>query len=56
MSGNWQEEGQVTMILEESEIGKTILILEHIGIPEEEIQNATEGWNQSLDKLNSAVQ
>lgn len=56
MNGDWGQEGQVTIILEEPELGKTMITLEHTGIPEEEKQNAMEGWNQSLDKLDYALQ
>jgi len=50
MPGNWPDEMKVTFTFEEVE-GKTKLTVIHEGHPQEMEENATMGWNQSLDKL-----
>ncbi len=43
-------EMQIEVTFEESD-GKTKLIIRHIGMPANEHEDASGGWNQSLDKL-----
>lgn len=51
MSPDFPSEMLLTVTLAESG-GKTKLTLTHAGIPEgQEMENARDGWNQSLDKL-----
>ncbi len=50
MPGDWPLELLVTVILEEAG-GKTILRLQHQGIPDEMYEECIQGWNESFDKL-----
>jgi uncharacterized protein YndB with AHSA1/START domain len=51
MSGEWPLELLVTVTFEEYE-GKTMMTLQHVGIPVGENRDLTEaGWNESFDKL-----
>jgi uncharacterized protein YndB with AHSA1/START domain len=50
MPGDWPLEMLVTLTLEEAN-GKTILRLQHQGIPDEMYEDCIQGWNESLDKL-----
>jgi uncharacterized protein YndB with AHSA1/START domain len=50
MPGDWPLELLVTVTLEEAN-GKTVLRLQHQGIPDEMYEECIQGWNESLDKL-----
>ncbi len=50
MPGEWPDESIVTLTFEEVN-GKTNMTLRHEGIPEEMHDDCTNGWQQSLDKL-----
>lgn len=50
MPGNWPYELVITFELEEAD-GATKLKLKHEGIPAEMRDDCTQGWNESLDKL-----
>lgn len=50
MPGDWPDELVVTVTFEEQD-GKTKLTLRHAGMPAEMSDDATAGWNESLDKL-----
>src|SRR5665647_286224 len=51
MSGEWPLELLLTVTFEEYE-GKTMMTLQHVGIPAGENRDLTEaGWNESFDKL-----
>lgn len=51
MSGEWPLELLVTVTFEEYK-GKTMMTLQHVGIPAGENRDLTEaGWNESFDKL-----
>ena len=48
-------EMQVTLTLEEQS-GKTKMTLQHVGLPEGEMKRlASDGWNQSFDKLAASL-
>ena len=51
MPGDWPEEMLVTATFEDAGEGKTTLKIVHEGHPEEMVKDATNGWNESLDKL-----
>jgi uncharacterized protein YndB with AHSA1/START domain len=50
LPGDWPEELLVTVTLEEA-AGKTVLRLQHNGIPDEMYEDCIQGWNESFDKL-----
>ena len=50
LPGDWPEELLVTVTLEEAG-GKTVLRLQHQGIPDEMYEDCIQGWNESFDKL-----
>lgn len=50
MPGVWPKECLITIYLEEAD-GATKLKLKHAGIPDEMYDECTQGWNESLDKL-----
>lgn len=50
MPGNWPMELLISILLEEDG-GKTKLQLRHQGIPLEMQKECTQGWNESLDKM-----
>lgn len=54
MPGVWPDEMLVTFEFTE-ENGKTTLTVTHVGHPIEMKENATMGWNQSLDKMEAAL-
>ena len=57
MSGDWPLEMLVTVTLEEQD-GKTKLTIRHSGtegVSAEDRQNMTQGWNESLDKLEQVL-
>jgi uncharacterized protein YndB with AHSA1/START domain len=50
-------ESFVTVVLEELSEGKTKMVVKHIGVPEGEMgENTQVGWNQSFDKMATALQ
>lgn len=51
MPGEWPEEMVFTITFEDLGDGKTKLTLKHEGHPEEMAKDATQGWNESLDKF-----
>ncbi len=51
MPGVWDEEMRVEVIFEDMGDGKTKVRITHSGHPAEIMDAATQGWNQSLDKL-----
>lgn len=51
MPGDWPMETTATVSFEDLGNGKSRLIVREQGIPEEMIDPASMGWNQSLDKL-----
>ncbi len=55
MPGEWPEEMVVTVTFEDAGDGKTKLTLVHKGHPEEMANDATQGWNQSLDKFEAIL-
>ncbi|MBI3619428.1 SRPBCC domain-containing protein [Candidatus Peregrinibacteria bacterium] len=55
MPGQWPDEMIVTVTFEDMGDNKTKLTLEHAGHPKEMMENATTGWNQSLDKFAAAL-
>ncbi len=55
MPGEWPEEMIVTMTFEDIDGSKTKVTLEHVGHPEEMVENATAGWNESLDKFTATL-
>ena len=50
MPGDWPLELLITVSLEEAN-GKTVLRLQHQGIPDEMYEDCIQGWNESFDKL-----
>ncbi|MEP7374986.1 MAG: SRPBCC domain-containing protein [Chitinophagaceae bacterium] len=50
MPGDWPIELLITVNLEEVN-GKTVLTLQHQGIPDEMYEDCIQGWNESFDKL-----
>ena len=50
MPGVWGNELKVTVTFEEVD-GKTVMNLEHEGIPEEMFDDCVLGWQQSFDKM-----
>lgn len=50
LPGDWPLKLTVAVAFEER-LGKTIMTLRHVGIPEEMIEECETGWNESLDKL-----
>lgn len=50
MKGDWSKELIVTVELQDKD-GKTDFSLTHQGLPAEMYEDCTEGWNESLDKL-----
>ena len=52
--GDWLDEQLVTMTLEDID-GKTKLTLHHEDMPNEMAEDATAGWNSSLDKLAASL-
>jgi hypothetical protein len=55
MPGEWPEEMRVTVTFEDMGDGKTKLTLKHEGHPAEMSKDATQGWNESLDKFESVL-
>ncbi len=55
MPGEWPEKMRVTVTFEEAGPGKTKLTLKHEGHPAEMANDATTGWNQSLDKFEAVL-
>ncbi len=55
MPGEWPEEMIVTTTFEDLGDGKTKLTIVHVGHPQEMVENATTGWNESLDKFASIL-
>jgi uncharacterized protein YndB with AHSA1/START domain len=55
MPGEWPEEMVVTVTFEDAGSGKTKLTLVHEGHPVEMAEPANQGWNESLDKFESAL-
>jgi uncharacterized protein YndB with AHSA1/START domain len=54
MPGEWPDEMRVTALFEEID-GKTKLTIRHEGHPQVMVENATMGWQQSLDKFEAVV-
>lgn len=54
MPGKWDEDMILTVEFEEMG-DKTKVTITHTGHPEEMMQNATMGWNQSLDKMEQVL-
>jgi len=50
MPGDWPLELLISVTLEEAN-GKTVLRLQHQGIPDEMYEDCIQGWNESFDKL-----
>ena len=55
MPGDWPLESLVSFELEEAD-GATKLRLTHEGIPPEMHDDCTQGWNESLDKLEESIE
>ncbi len=55
MPGEWPEEMIVTVTFADAGEGKTTLTIVHAGHPTEMAENATQGWNESLDKFAAAL-
>jgi uncharacterized protein YndB with AHSA1/START domain len=54
--GDWPEEDMVvTVTFEDAGPGKTKLTLRHEGHPTSIADDATQGWNQSLDKFEAVL-
>ena len=54
MKGDWSKELIITVELQDKN-GKTDFSLTHEGLPVEMQDDCTEGWNESLDKLESKL-
>lgn len=54
MKGDWSKELIITVELQDKN-GKTDFSLTHEGLPVEMHDDCTEGWNESLDKLESKL-
>ena len=54
MPGNWPKELLISFNMEEAD-GATKLVLRHEGIPPEAREDCIDGWNQSLDKIESRI-
>lgn len=55
MPGEWPDEMVLTVTFEDAGKGKTKLTVVHVGHPPEMLEPATQGWNQSLDKLAASL-
>jgi uncharacterized protein YndB with AHSA1/START domain len=55
MPGTWSDTMLVTFLFEELPEGNTKVMITHTGHPIEMKENATMGWNQSLDKLAASL-
>lgn len=55
MLGDWPEITKSTVIFEDVDEGKTKLTVIEDGIPEEMMEPARMGWDQSLDKMAAAL-
>ncbi len=54
MPGDWPKQSLISFVLEETN-GVTKLKLTHEGIPAEMHDECTQGWNESLDKLEENI-
>ena len=55
MSGDWPDELIATVTFDETN-GATVMILTHSGFPQEAIDECTQGWNESFDKLEADLE
>lgn len=56
MPGNWPEKCYITVELEKIADDQIKMVLTHEGIPQEMRDDFVEGWNQTLDKFQEAVE
>jgi uncharacterized protein YndB with AHSA1/START domain len=56
LPGDWPDELILTVTFADAPGGKTVVTITHQGMPNEMLENATLGWNSSLDKLAASLQ